>query len=176
MMNDNFDQVEEILKSLGYQKKSNNNDSNDKCNCTIDPSGGADNNCCAKLNLDVPGGFQDLDPMIFVVIAELIGNVIAGNTPFNVANSISNILGLVGQVIETYAAQQQYFEFGPGRYYNEAYKNVANPFCINNPPSSSEDSNNNSNNDIQMKTIVEEITRLNYKIMELERQLEKKKG
>ena len=32
--------------------------------------------------------------------------------------AISNWLNLVGQAIETYGAQQQYFQNGPGRYYD----------------------------------------------------------
>ncbi len=77
---------------------------------------------------DVPGGFQDLDPQLFILIGELLGNVMAGNMPFNIQNAIGNWLQLVGQAIETYNAQQQYFQNGPGRYYNIKYRNTGNPF------------------------------------------------
>lgn len=86
---------------------------------------------------DIPGGFQDLDPQLFSVVAELLGNVMAGNMPFNIQNAIGNWLTLVGQTILTYNAQQQYFQSGPGRYYNRANKNVSNPFCPQEPQQSS---------------------------------------
>ena len=78
---------------------------------------------------DIPGGFQDLNPELFVLIGELLGNAIAGNLPFNVQNSLGNWFQLVGQAMLTFNAQQQYFQGGTGRYYNPKYKNVANPFC-----------------------------------------------
>ena len=78
---------------------------------------------------DILGGFQKLSPELFVVIGEILANVISGRIPFNVQNAIGNWLQLVGQIIETYNAQQQYFQGGPGRYYNTKYYNVSNPFC-----------------------------------------------
>lgn len=80
---------------------------------------------------DIPGGFQSVNPELFVVVAEILGNVMAGNMPFNVQNAVGNWLELVGQVIITYNAQQQYFQGGPGRYFNPIYYNVSNPFCNN---------------------------------------------
>lgn len=88
---------------------------------------------------DIPGGFQDMDPQLFILIAELIGNIMAGELPFNIQNAIGNWLQLVGQAIETYNAQQQYFQSGPGRYYNRQNKNVSNPFCSTNNDESSSD-------------------------------------
>lgn len=96
--------MEEFLKSLGYEK---------------DP--------CA----DIPGGFQDLDPITFVIIGEIIGDVLSGQLPFNTANTIANILILVGQIIEAVGTQQQYQEEGPGNIYNIGNKNINNPNCSN---------------------------------------------
>ena len=178
----NLNELEEILKALGYSKKDcenkaqeeEENSSSGECHCKIDPTGGATSNCCSNLNLDIPGGFQDVNPMIFIVIGEIIGNVISGNVPFNVANSIANFLNLIGQIVETYAAQQAYFQAGPGRYYDLAYKNIANPFC-----SSVCDDNDNDNDElrkIQMQEISNEFTRLNIKLDNLYEELDKIKG
>lgn len=144
MDDNNF--IEEILNYLGYKKvnadNSEKNNSKKQQYCKIDYSGGADSNCCADVNMDIPNGFQDLDPILFLVVGELIGNIIAGSTPFNVANAISNYLNLIGQVIETYAGQQAYFQGGPGRLYNKKYKNITNPFM-----SCAEKDNSKADND-----------------------------
>lgn len=92
---------------------------------------GSNNNSSYNNCSDIPGGFQDINPQLLLVIGELLGNVMAGNLPFNVQNVIGNWLQLVGQAIEVFNAQQQYFQGGPGRYYNLRYKNVNNPFCSN---------------------------------------------
>lgn len=136
-----LNEIYEMLKRNGYVEEENNNSSNIP---DIDPSGGADSNCCANINLDIPGGFQDIDPIVFITIGEVIGNIISGSVPFNVAVAISNWLNLVGQAIETYGAQQQYFQNGPGRYYDLRYKNVSNPFCSCNSKESNGNSQNNS--------------------------------
>ena len=78
---------------------------------------------------DIPGGFQDIPPQLLLVIGELLGNIIAGNLPFNIQNVVGNWLQLVGQAIEVFNAQQQYYQGGPGRYYNYIYRNADNPFC-----------------------------------------------
>ena len=62
------------------------------------------------------------------IIGELLGNVFAGTMPFNVQNAIGNWLQLVGQAMLTYNAQQQYYQSGPGRYYDRANRDVTNPF------------------------------------------------
>ncbi len=77
--------------------------------------------------------FQDLNPQLFVTVGEVLGDAMAGNLPFNVQNAIGNWLQLVGQAILTYNAQQQYFQSGPGRFYNEAYRDVTNPFTPPHP-------------------------------------------
>ena len=64
---------------------------------------------------DIPGGFQDIPPQLLLVIGELLGNIIAGNLPFNIQNVVGNWLQLVGQAIEVFNAQQQYYQGGPGR-------------------------------------------------------------
>lgn len=94
------------------------------------PPGVADEACRNSMS-DIPGGFQDVPPVLFVVIGQILGNILAGNLPLNVQNSLGNWLGLVGQTIVTFAGQQQYFQGGPGRYYNPIYRNASNPFCEN---------------------------------------------
>ena len=75
--------------------------------------------------------FQNVNPELFIVVGELLGNVIANELPFNVQNAVGNWLQLVGQAIETYNAQQQYYQQGPGRYFTPDSFNVDNPFCQN---------------------------------------------
>lgn len=78
---------------------------------------------------DIKGGFQDLNPHIFPLTAELVGHVLASNLPFNVQNAIGNWFELLGQIILTYNSQQQYFQGGPGKYYDVRNKNIGNPYC-----------------------------------------------
>ncbi|MDD6794565.1 MAG: hypothetical protein PUE01_04010 [Clostridiaceae bacterium] len=111
--------VDELLRYFGYKK------------CKIDPSGGANNNECKNVNLDMFHGFQDIDPMLLVVISQLFANEIAKNLPTSQLNAYGNWLQMIGQTMQVFIAQQQYEEAGPGRYYNTSYKNVANPFCLN---------------------------------------------
>ena len=70
--------------------------------------------------------FQNVNPELFIVVGELLGNVIANELPFNVQNAVGNWLQLVGQAIETYNAQQQYYQQGPGRYFTPDSFNVDN--------------------------------------------------
>lgn len=86
-------------------------------------------NECYNLNSDICGGFQDIDPMLLLVIFEIISNVMANNLPTNVANAIGNWLQLIASAITFFNAQQQYQQGGPGRYYNPKHRNVTNPFC-----------------------------------------------
>ena len=126
---------------------------------------------------DTPGGFQDLNPELFVLIGELLGNAIAGNLPFNVQNSLGNWFQLVGQAMLTFNAQQQYFQGGTGRYYNPKYKNVANPFCSENGASQAEGpyggdggtNTNSKNNDVndKIEKLTEEIEALKEEINNL---------
>lgn len=129
-----WNSFEDLARACGYtncNKSSNNtNETNNSCNM----------GCC-----DIPNGFQSLNPELFTVIGEILGNIVAGSMPANVQNSVGNWLELVGQAILTYNAQQQYFQGGPGRYFNPKYYNVTNPFCNSTPTNTAQ--NNNSNND-----------------------------
>ncbi len=129
---DCYDNLSNMIDTLKKE-----NEQNPKC--TIDCSAGADTNCCRFYNLDVSYGFQDVSPMLFVVVGEIIANILSGSLPINVANSIANVMNLAGQIIETYSAQQAYQQFGPGRLYSPIYKNVANPFCKDNSTSAGEE-------------------------------------
>ena len=108
----NGDCFEEIMKCLGYKK----------IDCDIDSTAGKDTNECKNLNLDILGGFQDVEPILMVLIAEVLANAISGDLPAIVMNALGNWLQLVGQVIQLYNSQQQYFQSGPGRYYDKGYK------------------------------------------------------
>lgn len=81
---------------------------------------------------DIFNGFQQLYPELYVVMGEIIGNIISRKMPANVQNAFGNWLQLIGQAILTYNAQQQYFQGGPGRYFSPIYYNVSNPFCSSN--------------------------------------------
>lgn len=148
-----FNNFEEFAKKFGYTSDSG-------CN-------------------DIKGGFQDLNPEIFTVIGELLGNVMAGNLPFNVQNAVGNWLQLVGQAILTYNAQQQYFEGGPGNYYNTTNKNVNNSNCTqnNNTENSSNSSNkkhnNIKNNSTDVDKLKENIDTLTREVQELKKDMER---
>ena len=172
-----LNEIYEMLKRNGYVKNEDDVSNNIP---EVDPSGGGNSNFCANLNLDIPGGFQDINPIVFITIGELIGNIIAGNVPFNVAVAISNWLNLVGQAIETYGAQQQYFQNGPGRYYDLRYKNVNNPFCSCNSKESnynSEDNSEGSNKksseslEIIIEELKDQIEKLKTRVTSLEKTL-----
>ncbi|ALB46910.2 MAG: hypothetical protein LKH93_09195 [Clostridium beijerinckii] len=107
---------------------------------------------------DIPNGFQDVDPQLFILIGEILGNILSGRLPFNVQNALGNWLQLVGQVIETYNAQQQYFQGGPGIYFNPKSYNVSNPFCSSSQnTNSSKNKPNKSTNDIKKKNSEEDM-------------------
>ena len=86
--------------------------------------------------------FQNVNPELFIVVGELLGNVLSNELPFNVQNAVGNWLQLVGQAIETYNAQQQYYQQGPGRYFTPDSFNVDNPHCQNKQGSSNQTSSN----------------------------------
>ena len=111
--NENY--FEEILKSYGYYKDEKFKEKNLNC-----------------VNSDVENGFQDVNPLIFVTIGEVIANLISGSLPFNVANSVSNLIILIGQIIETYGTQQLYYENGPGRVYSMNNRKIDNKNCEEN--------------------------------------------
>lgn len=127
---------------------------------------------------DVPGGFQDLNPNLLNMIGCFAGAIVSSNLPFNMQNVIGNWLELAGQYIETYNAQQQYQQGGPGRYYSPMYKNVSNPFTPNtgsdetgNETINTQSSNNNSSNTSSQITIED----LSNQIKELRREIEELK-
>lgn len=135
------------------------------------------NSCCssAKGNTnnnegceDIPGGFQDMHPELFTIIGTIVGEIMAGNMPFNVQNAIGNWFELVGQIILTYNAQQQYFQTGPGIYYNIKNRNINNSYCQTNTSSSS--SNNYEN---EIKELKKAIKALNNEIESIKKELKK---
>lgn len=78
---------------------------------------------------DMSGGFQRLNPTLFIVIADILGDVMSGRLPFNVQNAVGNWIQLVGQAIETFSSQQQYFQSGPGRFFSPVNLNITNSTC-----------------------------------------------
>lgn len=182
-----WNSFEDLARACGYTNcnKSSNN-ANDTSN------NNATNNSCNMGCSDIPNGFQSLDPELFIVIGEILGNIVAGSIPFNVQNAVGNWLQLVGQAILTYNAQQQYFQGGPGRYFNRIYYNVTNPFCNtsstntnqntsssndNKNSSKSKDKNSNSDNNINsIKNEVNKIESLELRINQLTSEIEKLKN
>ena len=115
--------VEKILKSFGYEKIPEEEiEANEQSKCNFDNS--EFENYCKYFNLSMEGGFQDISPIIFVTIAEIIGDALSGQMPFNVANAVACFINLVGQIAEAYAVQQAYIEDGPGRFYSPLNKNI----------------------------------------------------
>lgn len=131
---------EDLARACGYTNCNENSGNNNSGECNINSEF---NNIGCN---DIPDGFQGLDPQIFVLIGEILGNIVSGRLPFNVQNAIGNWLQLVGQVIETYNAQQQYFQSGPGRYFHPKNFNVANQFCSQNQSNTSQNTNSNKDN------------------------------
>lgn len=193
---------EDLFRACGYTSScngnSNNSNNSDENNNTTDNNSN-NNNSNYNSNYygcnDIPNGFQTLHPELFIIIGEILGNIVAGSVPFNVQNSIGNWLQLVGQAILTYNAQQQYFQAGPGRYYEARNYNIVNPFCSSSSPStaaytanpanaqgpsngsnsqsSSRNSNSksNSNKIEELETQIEELTK---EINEIKTLLQKK--
>lgn len=106
---------------------------------------------------DIPGGFQTLNPEVFNIIGEILADVIARRIPFNVQNALGNWIQLVGQIIETYSAQQNYFQSGPGRFYNLKYYNVANPFVPSNEQETNSSENSTNSNNVTSESQLNEI-------------------
>lgn len=156
-----WNSFDDLVRACGYT--SYNKDSNNTGETSNDK---ATNESCNMGCDDIPNGFQTLHPELFIVIGEILGNMLAGSIPFNVQNALGNWLQLVGQAILTYNAQQQYFQGGPGRCFNTRYYNVTNPFCTT--TSKSNQQNNNSNKSTGNK--VDELeSRINELIIEMEK-------
>ncbi|MGL4372475.1 MAG: hypothetical protein ACRCS6_01740 [Turicibacter sp.] len=126
--------------------------------------------------------FQKVNPELFILVGELLGNVAANDLPFNVQNAVGNWLQLVGQAILTYNAQQQYYEQGPGRCFNPANFNVYNPDCqpkesasTNQTDSTNDEVINESKtskiNDMDLLKLQESIQMLLQRVDELEGQI-----
>ena len=144
-----FDDLINFCRNLYEQQGNNKDNSNEnsqedseQCNnCRFGNSNANSTKGQREAFSDIPGGFQDIPPQLLLVIGEILGNVMAGNLPFNIQNVVGNWLQLVGQAIEVFNAQQQYYQGGPGRMYNPIYRNAANPFCSSS--SSSDESQTN---------------------------------
>ena len=100
--------------------------------------------------------------------------------PFNVQNAVGNWIQLVGQAIETYSAQQTYFQSGPGRMYDLRYYNVTNPFCPNNGEnqglsnsSDNTDDNENSGSQSQISELSQIIENLRSEMDKINSRLDK---
>lgn len=147
---------EDFAKACGYTTSNNNSTNND-------------NNLGCE---DIPNGFQSLHPELFIIIGEILGAIMAGTMPFNVQNAIGNWFELLGQVILTYNAQQQYFQSGPGRYFNSQNYNVSNPFCQNNTSNTSNTPPTNTSSS-KIEDLEKEIKKLSQDILEIKKMLEK---
>lgn len=126
---DYYKMFDDFMKSCGYdfsEYKDNNSSENEES----PPPGVADDDCRCG-DSDIPGGFQDLNPQVLIVIATILGINIASKLPFNIQGAVGNFFELLGQVILTFNSQQQYFQGGPDRFYNPIYRNASNPFCEN---------------------------------------------
>lgn len=49
---------------------------------------------CRCGDSDIPGGFQDLNPMLFIIIAQIIGDITASRIPFNVQNALGKLASI----------------------------------------------------------------------------------
>ncbi|MBM6839258.1 hypothetical protein H9X77_13715, partial [Clostridium saudiense] len=119
---DYYKMFDDFMKNCGYDFMGYK-DKNSSDNEESPPPGVADDDCRCG-DSDIPGGFQDLNPQELIVIANILGIAIANKLPFNIQNAVGNFFELLGQVIITFNAQQQYFQGGPGRYYNSIYRNA----------------------------------------------------
>ena len=177
----NYDELNELLKKysdLRNSKDKNNSKSNDK-NSKESSSNKFDygffytNENGFGCN-DMPGGFQRINPLLFIVIGDIMGDLISGKLPFNVQNAVGNWIQLVGQAIETYSSQQQYFQSGPGRYYSPENLNITNSTCpyASSKTSSVSSSESSSNNNDNINNTEEIITGFYTVIKELRDELD----
>lgn len=170
---DTLKNLDDILRKCGYKSDYSNPNETPKCN--FDSSAGADSNYCRNVDSDMINGFQDVEPMLLVTIAEILANAISGKLPINVLNAYGNFLQLISQIISTYNAQQQYQQSGPGRCYNRAYRNVTNPYFVNSSPTQSDGGEPVTQRVSQNKTYSQnndEIIMLKREIENLKRQVE----
>lgn len=178
----NVNNLDDIFKMFGYENSYEScnleNEKYSSINYKIDTTAGANNNGCKNANLDMPCGFQDIDPMFLIVIGEIVSNVISGKLPVNLANAFGNWLQLIAQVIATFNAQQQYQQSGPGRCYSPAYRNVDNPFCESdlNEGDSGSNKSSKSKNKRKYKNYSNDLIKVKQSILQLQNEnLELKK-
>lgn len=174
---------EDLIRSYS-NNSSNNNTTNNNTNNSNNNNN--NNNNTTNCNDIPPSPFQTIPPELFAIISEIIGNIIAGNIPFNVQNLIGNWLELIGQVILVFNAQQQYFESGPGRYYDPKNYNISNPFCSNNSTntngndsstSTSSSTSSSKSNDIstsKIESLEKQIQELTKELNEIKTLLKQK--
>ena len=193
--NNSFDEFIKFFNEYMASFDSETTDENSSSN-TSQASNGRCENCMfgnenaeatedqRKACSDVPGGFQDFNPQILNLITVLFGNIAAQKMQFNVQNALGNWLQLLGQVIITFNAQQQYFQGGPGRIYSPIYRNAANPFCSNSSDegqanvssSKKKKTTSSSENKVQSSNDINElkksISELSKQIKELQSEIE----
>ena len=161
----NFNSFEDITKACGYSFDEDGNI--DWCSFDEDSYIGCK---------DMTGGFQSVYPQLFVLVGEVIGAIISEKLPINVQNAFGNWLQLIGQVILTYNAQQQYFQGGPGRYFNPKYYNVSNSFCTDTDyvqdGEVKSDHKKSSKDKVKVKNLEKEIRYLKSQINEMKRDLD----
>ncbi len=164
-----WNSFEDLARACGYSTCDNTSETNNN---------NATNESCDMGCNDIPNGFQSLNPQLFVVIGEILGDIIAGSTPFNVQNAVGNWLQLVGQAILAYNAQQQYFQGGPGRYFNPKYYNVTNPFCSSTSQSTTKNNSDSNEKKSSNKDYDKKLSDENKwsKIEELESRIDKLKA
>ena len=183
--NNSFD---DFIKFFNYSSSNNSQASNGRCdNCMFGNENAEATEDQRKACSDVPGGFQDFNPQILNLITVLFGNIASQKMPVNVQNALGNWLQLLGQVIITFNAQQQYFQGGPGRIYSPIYRNAANPFCSNSSDegqanvssSKKKKTTSSSENKVQSSNDINElkksISELSKQIKELQSEIEKLK-
>ena len=178
---DYYKMFDDFMKNCGYDfmgyKDKNSSDNEDS------PPPGVADDACRCGNSDIPGGFQDLNPQELIVIANILGIAIANKLPFNIQNAVGNFFELLGQVIITFNAQQQYFEGGPGRYYNPIYRNSSNPFCentvdesgVNTGGGSSKSSGKSSSKNSNNKSLQKRIEALENELKKLKKDIDNNK-
>ena len=193
--NNSFDEFIKFFNEYMASFDSETTDENSSSN-TSQASNGRCENCMfgnenaeatedqRKACSDVPGGFQDFNPQILNLITVLFGSIASQKMPFNVQNALGNWLQLLGQVIITFNAQQQYFQGGPGRIYSPIYRNAANPFCSNSSDegqanvssSKKKKTTSSSENKVQSSNDINElkksISELSKQIKELQSEIE----
>ena len=146
-----------------------------KCNYD-NKSGNSKENNCRFFDSDIPCGFQDINPELFTIIAQILGDVISKDMPFNVQNALGNWFSLLGQTILTYNAQQQYFEDGPGNIYHPKNRNSGNSDCPGNNGESMAGDSNVAGDDLRGEKeskLESKINSLEYEIRIIKKEIRK---